>query len=522
MSNFEEEIDIEKRELLKGLFNPMKLWYNSRNCKDIVSKYGDFPMHWQELEKWNHFKLLKKMYFIISERYNGSDKYDVSIVEEEVISMLNPVIYDDIDEERGKNCSDASKSQEVQMQTSTEVSTNNESEQPSRKKNRWGAPAAPVPLVNSSSSENLAASNPDVGSACTSEKAVSANTDGDSSNANGGTTSKRSRWGAPAATTTSTTTSDTTSNSAPAPARKKSRFSVSDAPAITVSAEAIQQSLIIQVQVNAIGERLIQLPREAFLHDQLPPSERPSSPAPIYDNAGKKINTYEARTREELTNKRNSLIEEMIRINPTIKPPADYVKPKPMRKLPIPVQEYPDYNFIGLIIGPRGNTQKRLEQQTNTHISIRGKGSFSRGGKSTVNVLTSSKSALQNDDHEPLHVLITGDTMENVDACAKVIEEILIPVEEGANEHKMKQLKELALITGNLAVEDYCDICGMQGHRQYECPSRNKTFKSANVKCAHCGEMSHPTRDCPLKNKVCQIFIVCGSINCVVNCIACM
>ena len=37
------------------------------------------------------------------------------------------------------------------------------------------------------------------------------------------------------------------------------------------------------------------------------------------------------------------------------------------------------YNFIGLIIGPRGSTQKRLEKETNTKIAIRGKGSVKDG-----------------------------------------------------------------------------------------------------------------------------------------------
>jgi hypothetical protein len=47
---------------------------------------------------------------------------------------------------------------------------------------------------------------------------------------------------------------------------------------------------------------------------------------------------------------------------------------KPTRKLPIPVKEYPNYNFIGLIIGPRGKTQKEMEYRTGCKISIRGKG----------------------------------------------------------------------------------------------------------------------------------------------------
>jgi hypothetical protein len=56
------------------------------------------------------------------------------------------------------------------------------------------------------------------------------------------------------------------------------------------------------------------------------------------------------------------LVTEMIKANPKYKPPADYRPEKKYRKLRIPLDEYPGYNFIGLIIGPRGNTQKRMER----------------------------------------------------------------------------------------------------------------------------------------------------------------
>lgn len=56
------------------------------------------------------------------------------------------------------------------------------------------------------------------------------------------------------------------------------------------------------------------------------------------------------------------LITEMIKANPSFKPPADYRPEKKYRRLRIPLEEYPGYNFIGLIIGPRGNTQKRMER----------------------------------------------------------------------------------------------------------------------------------------------------------------
>lgn len=50
-----------------------------------------------------------------------------------------------------------------------------------------------------------------------------------------------------------------------------------------------------------------------------------------------------------------------------VSPPACVCDPVPCRprkfsnKIYIPINEYPGYNFIGLIIGPRGNTQKRMQ-----------------------------------------------------------------------------------------------------------------------------------------------------------------
>lgn len=35
---------------------------------------------------------------------------------------------------------------------------------------------------------------------------------------------------------------------------------------------------------------------------------------------------------------------------------------KKWKKIWIPQKEYPGTNFIGLIIGPRGNTQKRMQR----------------------------------------------------------------------------------------------------------------------------------------------------------------
>ena len=48
-------------------------------------------------------------------------------------------------------------------------------------------------------------------------------------------------------------------------------------------------------------------------------------------------------------------------------------------KVMIPQDEHPEINFVGLLIGPRGNTLKAMERETGAKIIIRGKGSVKEG-----------------------------------------------------------------------------------------------------------------------------------------------
>ena len=43
------------------------------------------------------------------------------------------------------------------------------------------------------------------------------------------------------------------------------------------------------------------------------------------------------------------------------------------------MRDFLGYNIIGLIIGPRGNTHKRMEKEIGAKIVIRGKGSVKEG-----------------------------------------------------------------------------------------------------------------------------------------------
>eukprot|EP01080_Neovahlkampfia_damariscottae_P003102 gene3102-5272_t len=77
-------------------------------------------------------------------------------------------------------------------------------------------------------------------------------------------------------------------------------------------------------------------------------------------------------------------------------------------KIFLPVDEYPDVNFIGLLIGPRGKTQMELEKKTNTKMRIRG--------------ATSEKN---NSSNEKLHVLITAKTADELENASNAVYQLL-------------------------------------------------------------------------------------------------
>lgn len=45
-------------------------------------------------------------------------------------------------------------------------------------------------------------------------------------------------------------------------------------------------------------------------------------------------------------------------------------------KIYVPIKDFPEFNFVGRILGPRGMTAKQLEYETGCKIMVRGKGSM--------------------------------------------------------------------------------------------------------------------------------------------------
>lgn len=225
---------------------------------------------------------------------------------------------------------------------------------------------------------------------------------------------------------------------------------------------------------------------------------RSPSPEPIYSSDGKRLNTREFRTRRKLEEDRHTLVTRMQVINPDFKPPVDY-KPPIIRvsdKVMIPQEEHPEINFVGLLIGPRGNTLKTMEKETGAKIIIRGKGSVKEG-----KVGRKDGQPLPGED-EPLHAYITATNPEHVKKAVERIKEVIrqgVEVPENQNDLRRMQLRELAQLNGTLRENDgmRCNNCGATDHKSWLCP--DKPNVTNNIVCSSCGAAGHIARDCRQK-----------------------
>ena len=99
-------------------------------------------------------------------------------------------------------------------------------------------------------------------------------------------------------------------------------------------------------------------------------------------------------------------------------------------------------NYVGLLIGPKGTYQKRLQQQSGCKILVRGKGTQKEGMPP------------QPDDNEEKHVLIIGDTEENIQRAVHLVEKILFADESTRTKIKEEQIKASQEIRTELLLKD--------------------------------------------------------------------
>ncbi|KAH8741833.1 transcription or splicing factor-like protein [Cryptosporidium ryanae] len=241
------------------------------------------------------------------------------------------------------------------------------------------------------------------------------------------------------------------------------------------------------------------------------PDIREPSPPPVYDKNGSRINTREVRARKSMEEELTKLIEYMSENVEGYVVPKDYKPIKKTKKLIIPLDKYPDYNFMGLIIGPRGYNHRRLESESGTQISIRGKGTTKEGKK--CDHQTEEELAM------PMHIHITADSQYKLDKAVNMIQPLLDPFHPLHEEYKRDGLQQLAIINGTLNpniginnnnlintfsngnqinISNGCLHCGSTQHQTYACPDVNSmiSYKRPDIKCSICGDKGHVTRDC--------------------------
>ncbi|EYU33281.1 hypothetical protein MIMGU_mgv1a0259741mg, partial [Erythranthe guttata] len=118
---------------------------------------------------------------------------------------------------------------------------------------------------------------------------------------------------------------------------------------------------------------------------------------------------------------------------------------KRVLRLDVPVEKYPNraidtivltqktmqFNFVGRILGPRGNSLKRVEAMTDCRIYIRGQGSV----KDSLKEETLKDKPGYEHLNEPLHILVEAEFPEDVmdarlEHAIAILENLLKPVDE--------------------------------------------------------------------------------------------
>ncbi|XP_054253553.1 KH domain-containing, RNA-binding, signal transduction-associated protein 2 [Indicator indicator] len=116
----------------------------------------------------------------------------------------------------------------------------------------------------------------------------------------------------------------------------------------------------------------------------------------------------------------------------------------------IPVKQYPKFNFVGKLLGPRGNSLKRLQEETGAKMSILGKGSMR--DKAKEEELRQSGEARFAHLSEELHVLIEvfappGEAYSRMSHALEEIKKFLVP--DYNDEIRQEQLRELSYLNGS-------------------------------------------------------------------------
>jgi len=136
----------------------------------------------------------------------------------------------------------------------------------------------------------------------------------------------------------------------------------------------------------------------------------------------------------------------------------DIYRERPIRltvRALVPVREHPKFNFVGKLLGPKGNSMKRLQEETMTKMAVLGRGSMR--DKQKEEELRSSADPKYQHLQEDLHVEITA-FAPPAEAHARIayalteVRKYLIP--DSNDEIRQEQMREMEMISTNGDVID--------------------------------------------------------------------
>jgi len=150
------------------------------------------------------------------------------------------------------------------------------------------------------------------------------------------------------------------------------------------------------------------------------------------------------------------LAQEISRVQNGGRPPGrenrllDVYNEKPVRvsaRILVPVKEHPRFNFVGKLLGPRGNSLKKLQDDTMTKMAVLGRGSMRN--KQHEEEMRSSGDPKHAHLLEELHVEVTAfaSPAEAYARLALALSEVrryLIP--DGNDEIRQRQMKEIQIL----------------------------------------------------------------------------
>ncbi|XP_021938270.1 KH domain-containing, RNA-binding, signal transduction-associated protein 2-like isoform X3 [Zootermopsis nevadensis] len=218
------------------------------------------------------------------------------------------------------------------------------------------------------------------------------------------------------------------------------------------------------INSSSVGESNINTPQQDFTTMKSATSEMEMEATSVGDKAGDYV--------RELLHEKQSLdssqwpnalrlldqevTREVARVQASGKPLpkeskyVDIYREKPIRvavKVLVPIKEHPKFNFVGKLLGPKGNSMKRLQEDTMTKMAVLGRGSMKDKQKEEeLRASLDPKYAHLSDD---LHVEIAA-FAPPAEAHARIayalaeVRKYLIP--DSNDEIRQEQMREMELI----------------------------------------------------------------------------